>query len=68
MRLWNESPRDHDKAPSKRDYETAGYMISGHAELEVEGQIVKLDPGDSWVVPRGAEHRYRIILVLNCIN
>jgi hypothetical protein len=37
MRLWQESPREHDKNLSKRDYETAGYVISGHAELEIEG-------------------------------
>ena len=61
MRLWQESPREHDKIPSKREYETAGYVIDGHAELEIEGQIVKLEPGDSWIVPKGAEHRYRII-------
>jgi quercetin dioxygenase-like cupin family protein len=61
MRLWHESPREHDKDVSRRDYETAGYVISGHAELELEGQTVKLDPGDSWIVPKGAEHRYRIL-------
>ena len=61
MRLWQESPREHDKIPSKREFETAGYVISGQAELEIEGQNVKLEPGDSWVVPKGAIHRYRII-------
>ncbi len=61
MRLWQESAREHDKPLSKRDYETAGYVISGRAELEIEGQTVKLEPGDSWVVPKNAEHRYRIL-------
>jgi mannose-6-phosphate isomerase-like protein (cupin superfamily) len=59
MRLWRESPGN--KSTSRRDYETAGYVISGHADLEIEGQTVKLEPGDSWVVPKGAEHRYRIL-------
>src|SRR5689334_22782882 len=61
MRLWQESPREEDKVPSKRDYETVGYVISGRAELEIEGQMVKLEPGDSWIVPKGTEHRYRIV-------
>lgn len=61
MRLWRESPGGSNKSASKRDYETAGYVIDGHAELEIEGQKVRLEPGDSWVVPRGAEHRYRIL-------
>jgi len=60
LRLWHESPREK-KTASKRDYETAGYVIGGHAELEIEGQTVKLEPGDSWVVPKGAEHQYRIL-------
>ena len=60
MRLWDEAPSDGEKAPTRRDYETVGYVIAGRAELETEGQTVKLEPGDSWVVPAGAEHRYRI--------
>jgi quercetin dioxygenase-like cupin family protein len=60
LRLWrNEKPQK--KAATKRDYETVGYVLSGRAELVVEGQTVKLDPGDSWLVPAGAEHSYRIL-------
>ena len=60
MRLWNEEPSDL-KPAARRDYETIGYVISGRAELHSEGQLVTLNPGDSWVVPRGAEHSYRIL-------
>jgi len=61
MRLWdNESPGD-PKPPSQRDYETIGYVIQGRAELHLEGQMVKLEPGDSWVVPKGATHSYHIL-------
>ena len=27
----------------------------------VEGQKIDLQPGDSWLVPAGAEHRYNVI-------
>jgi len=27
----------------------------------LEGQLLQLAPGDSWLVPRGAAHRYRIL-------
>lgn len=60
MRLWeNEEPSDGHTAT--RDYETVGYVIGGRAELHVEGQMVLLEPGNSWVVPRGASHSYKIL-------
>jgi quercetin dioxygenase-like cupin family protein len=60
MRLWEEQP-GKAKPPSRRDYETVGYVISGRAELHIEGQAIRLEPGDSWAVPRGAEHSYTIL-------
>ena len=44
-----------------RDYEMVGYVLAREAELVVEGQTVILEPGDSWLVPAGAEHAYRIL-------
>jgi quercetin dioxygenase-like cupin family protein len=38
-----------------------GFVISGTAELEIEGQTVSLVAGDSWLVPEGASHRYNIL-------
>ena len=61
LRLWQEGQREHDKEASSREYETAGYVISGNAELEMDGQVTKLGPGDSWIVPKGKDHRYRIL-------
>ncbi len=61
LRLWeNESPGD-PKPPTERGYETVGYVLKGRAELHSEGQVVKLAPGDSWVVPKGASHTYKIL-------
>jgi mannose-6-phosphate isomerase-like protein (cupin superfamily) len=60
MRLWrNEEPQS--MPVTEREYETVGYVISGRAELELEGQTVRLEPGDSWLVPAGARHTYRIL-------
>jgi quercetin dioxygenase-like cupin family protein len=58
MRLWRTEPHGSDKGPSRRDYETVGYVLEGRAELQLEGQTIRLEPGDSWLVPAGAEHRY----------
>src|SRR5437016_5428914 len=60
MRLWrHEQPQS--KEATRRDYETVGYVIAGRAELTLEGQTIRLEPGDSWLVPAGSEHAYRVL-------
>lgn len=61
MRLWEDEQPSEPKEPSAREYETVGYVVSGRAELHIEGQMVLLEPGNSWVVPEGARHTYRIL-------
>ena len=67
MRMWkNEEP--HDKEPVRREYETVGFVISGRAELTLEGQTIKLETGDSWLVPAGSEHNYKIVDTFTAIE
>ena len=61
MRLWEKEAPGSAKPPVRRDYETVGYAIAGRAELTIEGQTVLLEAANSWVVPKGAEHSYRIL-------
>ena len=61
MRLWKDEAPASDKGSRRQPYETVGYVIAGRAELEIEGQTVRLEPGDSWLVPADAEHTYRIL-------
>lgn len=68
MRLWEGEPSGATKEPVRRDYETVGYVISGRAELEIEGQTVHLEPGSSWVVPKGASHTYRVLEALTAVE
>jgi len=68
MRLWeNQEPNDN-KESRTRDYETVGYVIKGKAELYLEGQILTLEKGDSWVVPKGASHTYKILETFTAIE
>lgn len=60
LRLWELEPGEAEPS-HRRDYETLGYVISGRAEVEIEGQKLMLRAGDAWLVPRGAEHSYRIL-------
>ena len=60
MRLWDESSGQQKLENEAREYETVGYVIEGSAELEIEGQAIRLKQGDSWVVPKGSRHTYHI--------
>lgn len=60
LRLWRDEPPNDDKPPRRQDYEVVGYALAGRAELEIEGETVTLKAGDSWLVPAGAIHTYRI--------
>ncbi len=68
LRLWQSEPTGAAKPAVRRDYETLGYVIDGRAELEIEGQLVRLEPGDSWLVPAGAEHRYEILEAFTAVE
>ncbi|ALW83635.1 cupin [Hymenobacter sedentarius] len=61
MRMWENEQPGEPKAPASRAYETVGFVLSGRAELHLAGQVVVLEPGNSWVVPQGAEHTYKIL-------
>ena len=60
LRRWEESVKtdNHERC---RDYETVGYVLEGVLELNLDGQTAELKPGDSWLVPAGAKHTYRIV-------
>lgn len=68
MRLWENEEAGEPKALAKRDYETVGYVIRGKAELHLEGQMVLLEKGDSWVVPKGASHTYKILETFTAVE
>jgi quercetin dioxygenase-like cupin family protein len=68
MRMWEDQEPGGDKEPRARDYETVGFVIRGRAELHTEGQVLILEPGDSWTVPRGATHTYNILETFTAVE
>ncbi|EWY37121.1 cupin [Skermanella stibiiresistens SB22] len=68
MRLWQDEQPADAKPATTREYETVGYVVSGSAELHIEGQMVKLEAGDSWVVPKGASHTYKILEAFTAVE
>lgn len=61
MRLWQNEQPGEPNTKQAREYETVGYVIAGKAQLHLEEQVMKLEPGDSWLVPQGVNHTYKII-------
>lgn len=61
MRLWENEQPGQAVQETQRSYETVGFVIMGRAELDIEGETVRLEPGDSYVVPAGAAHHYKIL-------
>ncbi|MDP4026381.1 cupin domain-containing protein [Methylobacterium sp. NEAU 140] len=61
MRMWRAEEPNADKPMTTSPHETVGYVISGRAELVLGGETVALAPGDSYLVPAGVEHTYRIL-------
>ena len=42
-------------------HEQMGYMVSGHLEFNVGGEIRILSPGDVWKIPGGVRHTVRAV-------
>ena len=68
MRLWENEQPGEPKPEVAREYETVGYVLDGRAELHLEGTVVELAAGDSWTVPRGATHTYRILELFTAVE
>jgi quercetin dioxygenase-like cupin family protein len=46
---------------SHPDNEQTGYLVSGRMRLIVGGEIYEVEPGDSWCIPAGLEHRAEVL-------
>jgi quercetin dioxygenase-like cupin family protein len=68
MRLWDREEPTGMKPKTSREYETVGFVIEGKAELHIEDQLVLLEKGDSWVVPKGANHTYKVIETFTAVE
>jgi quercetin dioxygenase-like cupin family protein len=68
IRLLEREPPGEAKSQTARDYETVGLVLEGKAELHIEGQLVLLEKGDSWVVPKGSRHTYKIIETFTAVE
>ena len=60
IRCWENEPPTELMVVEAREYKTAGYVIGGKADLYLQGQLIKLNAGDTWVVPKGVSYSYKI--------
>ena len=68
LRMWRNEEPNSDKPMTRSEHETVGYVVTGRAELIVGGETVTLAPGDSYLVPAGAEHTYRILETFTAVE
>ena len=68
MRLWDALPVAPPTPVAIREYEVVGYVIQGRAKLEIEGQTILLETGDSWVIPKGSRHSYEILETFTAVE
>ncbi len=61
MGLWEDAPPREPMPETRRAYETVSYVVKWMAELHLEGQVVRLEPGNSWVVPKAPSHIYKVL-------
>ncbi|MFT2719145.1 cupin domain-containing protein [Deinococcus sp. A31D244] len=68
MRLWHNEQPNPDKPESTHEYETLGYVISGRVDLIIDGQPINLQSGDSYFVPAGTPHTFRVTETLTAVE
>ncbi|PWN06467.1 cupin domain-containing protein [Rhodohalobacter mucosus] len=68
LRIWRDEEPNTDKEPHKTEYETVGYVLKGKAELHLGDDVTELTPGDSYVVPKGVEHTYKILETFTAVE
>ena len=51
----------HDVGTHAHPNEQAGYCVQGRFELTIAGESTLIEPDDSYVIPGGASHSYRIL-------
>ncbi len=68
LRLWENEQPGEPKPLSSRPYETVGYVLNGRAELHLEGKVIPLTPGLSYLVPQGASHTYNILEAFTAVE
>jgi len=53
--------RDQKEMAHSHPHEQAGYCIQGRFILTIDGQSMEIGPDDSYVIPGGATHDYRVL-------
>ena len=67
LRRWDERAGEAGEMHT-RDYETVGTVVEGRLEVTVDGETTTVGAGDGYVVPAGAERRYRVLADLVAIE
>ncbi len=56
-----ELKKGHALPPHNHPYEQTGYLISGKLNFRINNEWQIVETGDSWCVPKNAEHEVEIL-------
>jgi mannose-6-phosphate isomerase-like protein (cupin superfamily) len=68
LRIWRDEEPGADKEMHSSEYETVGYVLKGKAELHVNDKVIELEEGKSYLVPKNAEHTYKILETFSAVE
>ncbi|MGN8224601.1 cupin domain-containing protein [Gracilimonas sp. BCB1] len=68
LRVWRDEEPGADKELHTNSYETVGYVLKGKAELHLNDKVIELTEGNSYLVPKEAEHTYKIIETFTAVE
>ncbi len=68
LRIWRDEEPGADKEMHSNSYETVGYVLKGKAELHLNDKVIELMEGNSYLVPKDAEHTYKIIETFSAVE
>ncbi len=67
MILGTFDPAASTGAPSEREAEESGLVLEGTLTVEIDGQVIKLETGDSFVIPAGAKRTCKNLANKRCV-
>ena len=68
MLMWRDEEPGDPQPLTTREYDAVGYVLAGRAEWHCGGETITLGRGDSYLVPRGVAHTYKVLEAFSAVE